>query len=82
MSATSAQKKSSSTKSSAVTDGDRLRMLQAALNNVEEIAGVKVAAMTIFHEGQRVAAIAIPGCIWDDAGNLVLNAGNAGSGGE
>lgn len=73
MSATSVRKKSSSTKSSATTDSDKLRMVQAALNNIEEIAGVKVAAMTVFHEGQQVAAVIIEGCIWD-AGNLVLAA--------
>lgn len=53
------------------------------LNNVEEIEGVRVRSTTIYYAGNQTAAIVLEGCLWDDAGNLVLNtSGNAGNAGN
>lgn len=51
-------------------------MLQQLLHDIGQIPGVSAQAMTIHHEGERVAAVVLVGCIWDDAGCLQLNAGN------
>jgi hypothetical protein len=50
-------------------------MLQALLNDVDEIKGIAVRYTTIFDEGHRVLAIIVYGVDVDDAGNLVYDAG-------
>lgn len=71
MSATSQQKKSSGTETDS-NSTNLLRMLQAALNQVDELPGVQVGVTTIYIDGRKVAAIVIEGCDWDDEGNLIL----------
>lgn len=71
MSATSAPNKSSGTETESA-DTNLLLMLQATLNQVDELPGVTVGVTTIYIDGQKVAAIVIEGCDWDEEGNLIL----------
>jgi hypothetical protein len=50
-------------------------MLQALLNEVDEIKGVAVRHTTIYDKGQKVLAIVVHGVSLDDDGNLVYDAG-------
>lgn len=62
-----------------ISRDDKLQMLQACLNKVDAMRGVSVQRTTIHSDGKQTAAIVVIGCMWDDAGNLVFNAGNAGN---
>ena len=81
MSGTSVPKQSATTKTASkstrqkTSPSDRLRMLQALLNDVDEIKGIAVRYTTIFDEGHRVLAIIVYGVDVDDAGNLIYDAG-------
>ena len=74
MSDTSVSKKSKNTKkdSQRISRDDKLAMLQACLNKVDAMYGIRVTRTTIFDAGNEQAAIVIVGCTWDDAGNLVI----------
>ncbi len=78
MSDTLAPKKSKTTQSGSgsISRNDKLQMLQACLNTVDAMRGIRVTRTTIHSDGKRTAAIVISGCDWDDAGNLIINAGN------
>ena len=74
MSDTSVSKKSGTTKNASqnISRDDKLAMLQACLNKVDAMRGIKVTRTTIFDAGNEQAAIVIVGCTWDDAGNLII----------
>lgn len=66
---------SKSTRRKATSPSDKLRILQAALNEVDTIKGVAVRQTIIFDAGNQALAIVLYGIGLDDAGNLIFNAG-------
>lgn len=74
--------KSSPIDSQPITPDDVLMMVQTMVNKANEQPGIDIQRTSIYHEGQRVAAMVCFGCEWDEAGNLVpikKSVGNVGN---